>query len=165
MVMAELIYLSSDRFDRKSRARSATPTSLIIERSRHPFHEKTDAMRGLMGALEMMQIIILMESGGVVAGRLIVVLRSSSWSGGGVEVSAFAGCWLMLVDAACCTDWTDSGLRCEALRWVVGGGWMVLLGRSEWKGRELEGRRARLLAWTKLVRAFHVIRATRTELR
>jgi hypothetical protein len=31
------MYLSSARFDRKSRERSAAPTSLIIVRSRHPF--------------------------------------------------------------------------------------------------------------------------------
>lgn len=72
MGMAELIYLASARFDRKSRARSATPTSLIIERSRHPFHEKTDAEPRLMGTLEMMEIIILMESRDAVSGRLIL---------------------------------------------------------------------------------------------
>lgn len=61
--MTELIYLSSERFDRKRRARSAAPTSLIIKRQQHPFFEKTDAMPILMGALEMDLVIILMESG------------------------------------------------------------------------------------------------------
>jgi len=78
--MTELIYLSSVCFDRKSRARSTTPTSLIIERSRHPFHEKTDALPMLMGALEMMLIIISMESRGVATGRLILLFTSSSRS-------------------------------------------------------------------------------------
>jgi hypothetical protein len=41
------------------------PTSLIIERSRHPFCEKTDAKPGLMEGLEMDFGVILMESGGV----------------------------------------------------------------------------------------------------
>lgn len=86
--MAELIYLSSVCFDRKSRARSTTPTSLIIERSRHPFHEKTDALPMLMGALEMMQIIISMESRGVATGRLILLFTSSSRSAF-VEVRSF----------------------------------------------------------------------------
>lgn len=49
---AELMYLSSVRLDRKSRARSAGATSLIIERSRHPFHEKTDGRAVLMGRPE-----------------------------------------------------------------------------------------------------------------
>jgi len=60
-----LIYLSSARFDRKRRERSGVPTSLIIERSRHPFCEKTDAKAGLMEGLEMDFVVILMESGGV----------------------------------------------------------------------------------------------------
>jgi hypothetical protein len=47
------MYLSSARFDRKSRERSAAPTSLIIGRSRHPFLEKTDALPVLMGVVEM----------------------------------------------------------------------------------------------------------------
>jgi len=68
------MYLSSVRFDRKRRSRSAAPTSLIIKRQQHPFFEKTDAMPGLMGALEMAAVVIWMESGGVVVLRLIQVL-------------------------------------------------------------------------------------------
>ena len=57
-----MIYLISARFDRKSRVRSAAPTSLIILRSRHPFLSKTDADLVLMGVAEMDFEVILMES-------------------------------------------------------------------------------------------------------
>lgn len=60
------MYLISARLDRKSRERSAAPTSLIIDRSRHPFLEKTDAVSILMGALEMDFTLDLMENGDVV---------------------------------------------------------------------------------------------------
>ena len=65
-VMGELMYLSSARFDRKSRERSAAPTSLIISRSRHPFPAKTDAIPVLMEVLGMGSVVFLMESRGAV---------------------------------------------------------------------------------------------------
>jgi hypothetical protein len=58
------MYLSSLRFDRKRRSRSAAPTSLIIKRPRHPFFEKTEAVPVLMGVLEMILVVFSMESGG-----------------------------------------------------------------------------------------------------
>jgi hypothetical protein len=61
------MYLSSARFDRKSRERSATPTSLIIVRSRHPFFEKTDVVPVLMGSLEMESVLKSMVLRGVAA--------------------------------------------------------------------------------------------------
>ena len=69
------MYLSSVRFDRKRRARSAAPTSLIIKRQQHPFCEKTDAKPTLMGSLEMTAGIILMESGVVGLVQLIYRLH------------------------------------------------------------------------------------------
>jgi hypothetical protein len=61
------MYLSSFFFDRKRRERSAGPTSLIIKRQRHPFHEKTDAKLVLMDALETKLMGKLMKSRDVVA--------------------------------------------------------------------------------------------------
>jgi hypothetical protein len=61
------MYLSSARFDRKSRERSAAPTSFIIVRSRHPFLEKTDAVPVLMGGLEMESALRSMNLRGVAA--------------------------------------------------------------------------------------------------
>jgi hypothetical protein len=59
----ELIYLISAPFDRKSRERS---TAGIIERSRHPFFEKTDAVLILMGTHEMESTQYTMETDDVV---------------------------------------------------------------------------------------------------
>ncbi len=61
------MYLSSARFDRKSRERSGAPTSLIIVRSRHPFLEKTDVVPVLMGVWEMKSAVRSMNLRGVAA--------------------------------------------------------------------------------------------------
>lgn len=49
----ELSHLSCARFDRKSRDRSAAPTSPILDDSRHPILAKRDAAPILMGTVEM----------------------------------------------------------------------------------------------------------------
>ena len=108
------MYLSSARFDRKSRERSAAPTSLIIVRSRHPFLEKTDVVPVLMEVWEMESAVRSMDLRCVAAWWLICDFTSCSRYPDGFEGQRFS-------------------LHCRAAREVYGGlvlVWDVILGEG-----------------------------------
>lgn len=121
------MYLSSLRFNRKRRSRSAAPTSLIIKRPRHPFFAKTDAASVLMGALEMASEAILMEKGW-------------GWCGGLIEAvdgrfCLFALCSQCVWGGGCCL------LRAAAASFVavrVRYGWVRCGGCRAGQGRAVE---------------------------